>query len=290
MPVIDRATVPIKSSSIYPAPFGAMMAGRSSQRLGQAGGLTRFGVNLVILAPGARSSLRHWHRAEDELVIVLQGECTLLQDAGRATMQPGGVAAFPAGVADGHCFVNLTETEARFLVIGSKAPHEVATYSDVDFVLTMAGSDVTFTRRDGRPYAETPQDAVLPPLPAPGRPQGLLDLPVWQTGARDACRYSALSGPGGLTQFMACLVDLPAGATLIADRATRAEDEMILMLDGQAVLVEATDTPLSPGDAAAWPAGSTAGYRLENRSDAPARALFIGLRDPRDGTPYGETR
>lgn len=52
MPRLDLAQVPLKTGSIYPAPFAAMMAGRSSLRLGDAGGLRQFGVNLVTLDPG----------------------------------------------------------------------------------------------------------------------------------------------------------------------------------------------------------------------------------------------
>lgn len=152
MPIIDPALVPLKTSSIYPEPYGAMMAGRSSLRLGAAGGLTQFGVNLVILAPGAMSSLRHWHLAEDEFVMVLEGTCTLIDDTGAHPMGPGDCAAFPAGNTNGHHFVNQTDQPARFLVVGSRAPHEVATYSDVDLRLEMAGTEVSFTYKDGTPW------------------------------------------------------------------------------------------------------------------------------------------
>ncbi|MEY4697788.1 MAG: hypothetical protein RIT14_2216 [Pseudomonadota bacterium] len=152
MPRIDLASVPVKTGSIYPAPYAAMMQGRSSLRLGQAGGLTQFGVNLVILAPGAMSSLRHWHMAEDEFVMVLHGTCTLITDAGETPMQPGDCAAFPAGLADGHHFINRSADEARFLVVGSKARHEVATYSDVDLMVTIDDTTARFTHKDGTPY------------------------------------------------------------------------------------------------------------------------------------------
>ncbi|MCA8878888.1 MAG: cupin domain-containing protein [Rhodobacteraceae bacterium] len=152
MPKLDFSKVPVKTGSIYPAPFAAMMEGRSSLRLGQAGGLTQFGVNLVILEPGARSSLRHWHQEEDEFVIVLDGELMLAQDAGETPMGPGDCAAFPAGDPDGHCFVNRSDKVGRFLVIGSKAPREVATYSDEDLVLTVDNGEVTYSRKDGSPY------------------------------------------------------------------------------------------------------------------------------------------
>ncbi|MCV2882901.1 cupin domain-containing protein [Actibacterium sp. XHP0104] len=151
MGVIDMDRVPVKTGSIYPAPYGEQMAGRSSLRLGQAGGLTQFGANLVILQPGARSSLRHWHENEDEFVMVTQGECTLVMDAGETVMRAGDCAAFPAGVADGHCFVNNTDAEARFLVVGSKAPHEVAWYSDIDMKVEVADGTAVFTRKDGSP-------------------------------------------------------------------------------------------------------------------------------------------
>lgn len=150
---IDLASAPVRTGSIYPSPYAEMMAGRSSLRLGDAGGLTQFGVNLVILAPGARSSLRHWHLHEDEFVMVTEGECTMHLDAGPTVMRAGDCAAFPAGRADGHCFVNHTEAEARFLVVGTKAPREVATYSDVDLMVEIAGGKSRFTYKDGTDWA-----------------------------------------------------------------------------------------------------------------------------------------
>lgn len=156
MAKIDLAKVPVKTGSIYPAPYAAMMAGRSSLRLGEAGGLTQFGVNLVTLEPGALSSLRHWHLAEDEFVMVTEGICTMVTDAGATEMRPGDCAAFPAGRPDGHHFINRTDRPARFLVVGSKAPREVATYSDVDLMLTLEGGRATFTHKDGSPF-KTPE-------------------------------------------------------------------------------------------------------------------------------------
>ena len=153
MPKIDMDAVPLRTGSIYPEPYAAQMAGRSSLRLGDAGGLTQFGANLVILAPGARSSLRHWHRHEDEFVMVTEGELILVQDDGETVMRPGDCAAFPAGDTNGHHFLNRTDREARFLVVGTRAPREVATYSDVDLVVEVEGGKVRFTHRDGTPFA-----------------------------------------------------------------------------------------------------------------------------------------
>lgn len=149
MPVIDPKAVPVKSGSIYPSPYAEMMAGRSSLRLGEAGGLTQFGVNLVTLEPGALSSLRHWHLNEDEFVMVTEGACTLVEDAGETVLHPGDCAAFPAGNPDGHHFINRTDKVARFLVVGTKAPREVATYSDHDLRVEMEAGKARFTYKDG---------------------------------------------------------------------------------------------------------------------------------------------
>ena len=111
-----------------------------------------FGANLVILQPGAMSSLRHWHRHEDEFVMVTQGELVLVQDEGEYVMRPGDCAAFPAGDRNGHNFINRTDAEARFLVVGTKAPREVCAYSDVDLVLEVDGRDVRFRYKDGTPW------------------------------------------------------------------------------------------------------------------------------------------
>lgn len=152
MGLIDKAACPVKTGSIYPEPYAAMMKGRSSLRLGEAGGLTQFGVNLVTLAPGALSSLRHWHEAEDEFVMVTEGECTLIQDGGETPMRPGDCAAFPAGDRDGHHFANRTDRPAQFLVIGSKAPRETAHYCDHDLVVEIEAGTARFYHRDGAPY------------------------------------------------------------------------------------------------------------------------------------------
>ncbi len=155
MPTLNPSSCPVKTGSIYPEPYASMMRGRSSLRLGEAGGLTQFGVNLVMLEPGAMSSLRHWHHNEDEFVWVVEGECTLVQDAGETVLRPGDCAAFPAGDPDGHHFLNRTDRVAKFLVVGTRAPQETAVYSDVDMMVHLspgAKGRAEFTHKDGTPW------------------------------------------------------------------------------------------------------------------------------------------
>jgi uncharacterized cupin superfamily protein len=155
MPKLDLSQAPVKTGSIYPAPHDAEVAGRSSLRLGDLAGLTQFGVNIVVLEPGARASMRHWHEKEDEFLIVLEGELLLVDEAGEHPMRPGDCAAFKAGEADGHHMVNRSEAEARFLVVGSKAADEVAHYPDHGLKLVMEGGKPMFFHEDGRPFEPT---------------------------------------------------------------------------------------------------------------------------------------
>src|SRR5450830_659827 len=94
---LDLNSIPVMTGTGYPAPFDEIVNGRSRQALGKAGGLTQFGVNLVELKPGAASSQRHWHSHEDEFVMVVSGELTLVTDEGETLMRAGDCAAFPAG-------------------------------------------------------------------------------------------------------------------------------------------------------------------------------------------------
>src|SRR6201990_3303179 len=102
MPKIDLNAAPKFQGTGYPAPFDAPCAERIRQRLGNAGGLKDFGVNLMRLPPGGWSSQRHWHTHEDEFVFILEGEVVLEEDGGETVLHAGDCAAFPKNSGDGH--------------------------------------------------------------------------------------------------------------------------------------------------------------------------------------------
>ena len=118
-PAVDPATLPPRRSSGYPEPFQTAVEGRIKRALGDAFGLTQFGVNLVEMPPGCWSSQRHWHSHEDEFVYVVSGELVLVTDAGEQPMRKGMVAGFPAGRADGHHLINRSGQPAVYLEIGT---------------------------------------------------------------------------------------------------------------------------------------------------------------------------
>ena len=149
MPKIDIAALGWKGGSGYPAGFAERVGDRARKRLGDAGGLSQFGVNLTRLAPGAMSALRHWHEVEDEFVYVIEGELTLIEDEGETPLRAGDAAAFKAGVADGHHLVNRSDAPATYLEIGTRAAEERAHYPDDDLAVTKANGAWQFTRKDG---------------------------------------------------------------------------------------------------------------------------------------------
>lgn len=149
MPKIDLSAIPIKTGSGYPGTLTTKMDGRSQLAVGTAGGITQFGANIVTLAPGALSSLRHWHEQQDELLVVLSGELTLVDDHGDTVLGTGDCATFPAGDENGHHVVNKSNSDGRFLVVGTHTPTETAWYSDEDMKVTIDKDGFKFTRKDG---------------------------------------------------------------------------------------------------------------------------------------------
>ena len=150
MPKIDVAAVLARQGSGYPSPFDAPCATRTRKRLGDAGGLRDFGVNLMTLPPGGWSSQRHWHSHEDEFVYILDGEVMLVEEGVETRLRAGDCAAFAKDSGNGHHMINRSAAMAVYLEVGSRQPDDLATCSDID--MQSANSDGRFVHKDGTPY------------------------------------------------------------------------------------------------------------------------------------------
>ncbi len=151
MPKIDIQAIEWKGGSGYPEPFRQLVEGRVRKRLGDAGGLTQFGINLTRLAPGAASAHRHWHESEDEFVFVLEGQATLIEDDGETPLGPGEAAAFKAGVPNGHHVVNRGDRDVLYLEIGTRSARDKGIFPDIDLGFVKDESGARFTRKSGDP-------------------------------------------------------------------------------------------------------------------------------------------
>jgi len=151
MKKIDLSAATPVIGSGYPPPYDAPCRERQRYRLGDAAGLTQFGVNLMRLPPGTWSSQRHWHSAEDELVYVLEGEVVLVTGSGEEVLRAGDSAGFKAGEPDGHQLQNRSGAEAVVLEIGARNPgRDAVEYPDID--LQLPAGERRFAHRDGTPY------------------------------------------------------------------------------------------------------------------------------------------
>lgn len=155
---LDLSSIPVLTGTDYPEPFAEAVNGRSRQALGEAGGLTQFGASLVELKPGAASSQRHWHTQDDEFVMVVSGELTLVTDEGETLMRAGDCAAFPAGKPNGHHLVNRSWGNALFLAVGPNGKEDRATYPDIDLIYDSATD--SYTHKDGTPYPKASTSAL----------------------------------------------------------------------------------------------------------------------------------
>ena len=157
---IEPAALPVTLGTLYPPPFDEPCVSRERRRLGDAAGLTQFGVNLLRLPAGAWSSQRHWHTHEDEFVYVLSGEVTLVTDDGEEVLKAGEAAGFKAGDSNGHCLQNRSGLDVLVLEVGSRMTGDGAFYSDIDLVAQPQGKPAIYTHRNGEPYPETQRRGV----------------------------------------------------------------------------------------------------------------------------------
>lgn len=151
---IKAADAPPRTArSIYPEPFATRMEARTKHLLGSLFGLSNFGVNLTRIAPGGTSALRHAHARQDEFIYILEGEATLVTDAGETSLTPGMCAGFKAGTGDAHHLINKGQTEAVYLEVGDRTPGDTVTYPDDDIAGEMQPDGRwLFRHKDGTPY------------------------------------------------------------------------------------------------------------------------------------------
>lgn len=88
--------------------------------------------------------------------------------------------------------------------------------------------------------------------------------------------WRRLAPVGGLTEMGASLVVLKPGAWSSQRHYHHGEDELVIMLSGEAVLVEeGTRTVLRAGDVCAWAKGVENGHHLINESDADCSMVAV---------------
>lgn len=147
---IVAGAAPVRSTTNYPPPYAARVAGRTKRALGEIFGLTNFGVNLTTLPAGVQSSVRHQHQVQDEFVYLLDGEVVLVHDEGETVLSAGMCAGFAKG-GGAHHLVNRSPRPAVFLEVGDRSPGDRVAYPDDDLAAEWSGETWRFQRKDGSP-------------------------------------------------------------------------------------------------------------------------------------------
>lgn len=152
-PAVDASSTPERpNGTSYPEPFRLRLSGRTKRPLGDVFGLTNFGVNLVQLQPGGRSTLRHAHSRQDEFVYVLSGRPTLHTDEGATLLAPGMCAGFRAGSGNGHCLTNESDEAVTYLEVGDRTAGDRVSYPDDDLLAAFVEGQWLYAHKDGTPY------------------------------------------------------------------------------------------------------------------------------------------
>jgi uncharacterized cupin superfamily protein len=108
-------------------------------RVGAAAGAQELGCSLYELDPGGQAAPYHMHHANEELLIVLNGDLELRTPEGTRQVRTGAVVAFPAGAAGAHRLRNTSESPARYMLVSTLRFPEIAEQLDTGTVLALKG-------------------------------------------------------------------------------------------------------------------------------------------------------
>ncbi|MGL6211845.1 MAG: cupin domain-containing protein, partial [Paracoccaceae bacterium] len=137
---------PLTDETTYSHPvLGGGLGPYAWRQIGDAGGLTQFGAHLEVLPAGSRSSFRHWHEAEDEMIYMLAGEVVLIEDT-ESLLTVGDAACWPAGHPTGHSLENRSAEDAVYLVVGTRKQHDRIHYPDHDLTTDKDGPARRYSR------------------------------------------------------------------------------------------------------------------------------------------------
>ena len=91
---------------------------------------SQLGAGFDILAPGMRSCPYHFHHAQEEMFVVIEGEGTLRVAGERLPVKAGDVVFIPPGPQYPHQFINTSPAPMKYLSIGTQQRPEICQYPD----------------------------------------------------------------------------------------------------------------------------------------------------------------
>ena len=107
-------------------------------RLGTGTAAHKLGISIDIVAPGKRSCPYHFHYAQEEAFVILEGEGSLRVAGEMLALTTGDVVFIPPGPQYPHQIVNTSAAPLKYLSISTKDSPEVVEYPDSGKYLAMA--------------------------------------------------------------------------------------------------------------------------------------------------------
>lgn len=126
-------------------------------RLGTGTAAAKLGLSIDILAPGMRGCPYHFHYAQEEAFVILEGVGSLRVAGSMLEIQAGDVVFIPPGPQYPHQIVNTSAAPLKYLSISTRDSPEVVEYPDSGKYLAMAagpladGSTQVFGRMHREP-------------------------------------------------------------------------------------------------------------------------------------------
>ncbi len=123
--------------------------------IGRNLGSRDIGILIQMVAPGDRSSRRHRHVFQEEILVIMSGTGVLHHGEERVPVGPGDAALYLPGDPDLHCYENTGTEPLVIWAFGNRMPHEVCLYPDqgVAFVEGL-GAEVRLDALAGSAWTE----------------------------------------------------------------------------------------------------------------------------------------
>ena len=107
-------------------------------RLARGTAARKLGASIDTVAPGMRSCPYHFHHAQEEMFVVIEGSGTLRVAGELIPLREGDIAFIPPGPEYPHQIINTSDAPLKYLSISTRESPEICEYPDSDKYLAMA--------------------------------------------------------------------------------------------------------------------------------------------------------
>ncbi len=108
-------------------------------RLAHGTAAQKLGASIDLLAPGKVSCPYHFHHAQEEMFVILDGSGTLRVADEMLPISTGDVLFVPSGAAYPHQIINTSDSPLKYLSISTRETPEICEYPDSGKYNAMVG-------------------------------------------------------------------------------------------------------------------------------------------------------